>query len=322
MKSQGTAQDLPEAPGLYRLWMDLPTDTRMRVGALGEIVLPAGRYAYTGSARRGLRVRIQRHLRGDGPLRWHVDYLLRHATVIHVETYPDAEQTECALNAALLAWPETAIAVRRFGASDCRCPGHLIRTPRWMPAPLYAPARLPSGEPICVRLLRPDDAERLGRYFLGLSDRTKARYGPHPFDQATADAICASLDPRDMLRIVATTGAGDDETIIAYLLIKVGVRESDGKRYATLSIPLDPAECGALAPSVADAWQNCGVASAVMPVLITMARSVGIRRLVLWDGVIADNHLAQGFYRKWGFVKVGEFATSVLNFDMIAEIGA
>lgn len=326
MKGEGSRMpaddhDLPSAPGLYRLWFDLPSDVRVKVGALGEVDLLAGRYAYTGSARQGIRARVSRHLRSDAPLRWHIDYLMPHASVVHVEAHPGTSQSECALNAEPLRWPEAGIAVRGFGASDCRCAGHLIRMPLWMPAPLSAPATLPSGETIGVRLLRPDDAGRLGAYFLSLSDRTRSRYGPHAFDQQTADAICAGLDARDMLRIVATTGFDQEERIIAYLLVKLGVRASDGQRYAALGIELHPPECGALAPSVADAWHNRGVASAVMPVLITMARSVGIRRLVLWDGVIADNHLAQGFYRKWGFVKVGEFATSVLNYDMMAQIG-
>ncbi len=318
----GLVADLPDAPGLYRIWFDLEAQIHVRIGSPGEATLPEGRYAYTGSARGGIRARVARHLRADGVRRWHIDYVLPFGRVIAVEAHPHPAISECALNAETLAWPEIATAVRRFGASDCRCPGHLIRAPRWMPAPLYADVRAPSGDAIRVRLLRPDDAERLGTYFLGLSDRTRSRYGPHPFDRATAGAICEGLDPRDMLRVVVTAGTAPDEEIVAYLLVKLGVRESDGKRYAALGIELNPSRTAALAPSVADAWQNRGVASAAMPTLLAMARSVGVRRLVLWDGVIADNHLAQGFYRKWGFVKVGEFTTSVLNFDMVAEIGA
>jgi Uri superfamily endonuclease/GNAT superfamily N-acetyltransferase len=312
---------LPTSPGLYRLWFDLDADVRVRIGALGEADFPAGRYGYTGSAMRGIRARVSRHLHGEGPRRWHIDYLLPHARIVHVEAWPNATITECALNAESLQTPEAAYVLRGFGSSDCRCCSHLVRIPAWMPVPLRAEVRLSSGEIASVRLLRADDAARLGAYFLALSDRTKSRYGPHPFDQPTADAICASLDPRDMFRVVATVGSGPDEQIIAYLLVKLGVRESDGHRYAALGIRLEPSECAALAPSVADAWQNRGTGSAIMPHLLAMVRSVGVRRMVLWDGVIADNHLAQGFYRKWGFVKVGEFATSVLNYDMIAEIG-
>ncbi len=316
-----TADTLPDAPGLYRIWFDLHAPLDVRVGALGCLSLPEGRYAYTGSARGGIRARVARHLRADGPRRWHIDWVLPHGRIVCVESHPHPAVSECALNAEPLAWPGVETAVRRFGASDCRCAGHLIRAPRWMPVPLYSDARLTAGERLRVRLLRPDDEERLGDYFLGLSDRTRSLYGPHAFDRPTARAICAALDPRDMLRIVATMDGPRNEEIVAYLLLKLGVRESDGKRYAALGIKLDPSRTAALAPSVADAWQNRGVAGAVMPTLFAMARSVGLRRIVLWDGVIADNHLAQGFYRKWGFVKVGEFTTSALNYDMVADIG-
>ena len=311
---------LTSEPGLYRIWFDLEVPSPIRVGALGEIMFPEGRYAYTGSAKGGIRARVARHMRADGPKRWHIDYVLPHGRVITVEAHPHAAVSECVLSADPLAWPEVEIAAHRFGASDCRCAGHLIRMPRWMPVPLYADVRTPDGTAIRVRLLRPDDRELLGDYFTGLGERTRSRYGPHAFDRATARAICDGLDPRDMLRIVAAVGEPAEAKLVAYLLVKLGIRESNGKRYAALGIDLDPRATAALAPSVADAWQNRGVASAVMPTLLAMARSVGVRRLVLWDGVIADNHLAQGFYRKWGFVKVGEFMTSVLNYDMIAEI--
>src|SRR5438477_12711934 len=88
-----------------------------------------------------------------------------------------------------------------------------------MSDPWTAEGLLPSGEWILMRTLRPDDAARLGEYFAGLSAQTRARYGPHPFDQATADTICATLDPAEFLRMVALIPRGDEERIIAYLLL-------------------------------------------------------------------------------------------------------
>jgi Uri superfamily endonuclease/ribosomal protein S18 acetylase RimI-like enzyme len=314
------SETLPDAPGLYRLWFDLDQDVSVRVGARGEVSFAAGRYGYTGSARSGIRARVARHLRGGGALRWHLDYLLPHGRVVHVEAHPTPDMTECALNAQGATTPEASFPAPGFGSSDCRCRSHLVRVPRWMPVPLVAHVPLRSGQRAAVRLLGERDAAALGSYFVGLSDRTKSRYGPHAFDLATAQAICASLDPHDMLCVIATVGAGASERIIAYMLVKLGVRESDGARYAALGIPLSPPESAALAPSVADAYQNQGLGGAMFASVAAMARSVGVRRLVLWDGVIADNLLAQGFYRKVGFAKVGEFQTGVLSHDMIADL--
>src|SRR5437588_7285726 len=68
-----------------------------------------------------------------------------------------------------------------------------------LPDFLTATAQLRSGEPIAIRPLGSDDADRLVEYFGSLSAQTRARYGPHRFDEPTARAICASLDPADVL---------------------------------------------------------------------------------------------------------------------------
>src|SRR5438874_532035 len=79
-------------------------------------------------------------------------------------------------------------------------------------------ASLPSGEVICIRPLRADDNRRLGVYLAGLSDTTRSLWGPHPFDQATADQICASLDAAGTWRIVAIVPRDGEERIVAYVL--------------------------------------------------------------------------------------------------------
>jgi Uri superfamily endonuclease len=47
----------------YQLLIEVPRPVRCTVGRLGKIGFPAGRYVYTGSAKRALEVRIARHLR-------------------------------------------------------------------------------------------------------------------------------------------------------------------------------------------------------------------------------------------------------------------
>lgn len=118
----------PAAPEgwLYTLSLVLPRRRRIRVGALGTFVFPAGRYLYTGSARRGAAARIARHARRDKRLRWHIDYFRRFALLDGIRILPAAEATECELNRQALERPGARVPVRGFGSSDCPCPAHLV----------------------------------------------------------------------------------------------------------------------------------------------------------------------------------------------------
>lgn len=107
---------------VYQLDIVLAADARIAVGRLGEFLFPAGRYVYTGSARRNLDARVRRHLSRDKEQRWHVDYLLMAelAEVVGVRLFEDGE---CAVNQAT----EGVVVAPGFGASDCRsgCGSHL-----------------------------------------------------------------------------------------------------------------------------------------------------------------------------------------------------
>ena len=115
---------MPDRAVTYQLWLHLAVDTELTVGALGRCTFPAGWYAYTGSAKRGLRARLRRHSDPGAAktLRWHADYLLAcpHATVHYVSL---SAAPECAVNAAVGG----SLPCPGFGASDCRsgCGSHL-----------------------------------------------------------------------------------------------------------------------------------------------------------------------------------------------------
>ncbi len=113
--------------GVYVVVFVLGRATTLRVGRLGAFRLSAGRYAYVGSAQRGLAARIARHGKRAKPLRWHVDYLSRRARLEAAYAWPLAKPAECRLAAAVGRLSGAALAVPRFGASDCRCLGHLYR---------------------------------------------------------------------------------------------------------------------------------------------------------------------------------------------------
>lgn len=116
--------DIPPGAITYQLIIELARPARVVVGRLGEVSFPAGRYVYTGSARRGVEARVRRHLSPQKRLHWHIDYLLANprARVVEIRTSSDAE---CAVNQRT----HGDIVAAGFGASDCHsgCGAHLKR---------------------------------------------------------------------------------------------------------------------------------------------------------------------------------------------------
>ncbi len=74
----------------------------------------------------GLDARIRRHLSREKKLFWHIDYVLEHARIVEVWTHRGKRRLECAWAARVLAQPNARVIAKRFGASDCRCPSHLV----------------------------------------------------------------------------------------------------------------------------------------------------------------------------------------------------
>jgi Uri superfamily endonuclease len=134
------------------LILALPRSVTVRVGCLGRFPFPAGWYAYVGSARGpgGLAARLARHLRSTKPLRWHVDYLRACAWPAQVWYTVGTRRQECAWARTLARFPGASLPVPRFGASDCRCPAHLIYFAA--PPDLAAFART-AGEPVSQEML-------------------------------------------------------------------------------------------------------------------------------------------------------------------------
>jgi GNAT superfamily N-acetyltransferase len=187
---------------------------------------------------------------------------------------------------------------------------------------LMTTAALPSGETATIRPMQPDDIVCFITYLERLSAETRARYGPHPFDRKTAAAICATLDPEDILRMAAFVRAGGEERMIAYFLLMMGIREGDRRRYAAREDPLDAETDCTLAPSVADDYQDQGLGSQMMRHVLQCAARLGRKRVALWGGVQTSNLRAVHFYTKFGFRKVGEFYTDKDNDDMILDLEA
>jgi sugar fermentation stimulation protein A len=122
------SEDLSLSPGTYILILSLSQDRRLVIGMLGEQLFLAGHYAYVGSAHGsgGLAGRIGRHLRlrEEKPLHWHIDYFLQAAEICQVWWVESEEKLECVW--ALSLRSSGFIRIPDFGATDCRCGGHLL----------------------------------------------------------------------------------------------------------------------------------------------------------------------------------------------------
>jgi len=112
--------------GVYQLLIYLARSAHIRIGKKGTFRFPKGYYIYTGSAKRGLKARLERHLREEKKCFWHIDYLLDHASVKKVFLFLDDRLDECFLSRKMLKRSEAEVIVPKFGASDCNCPTHLV----------------------------------------------------------------------------------------------------------------------------------------------------------------------------------------------------
>lgn len=113
------------APGAYLLEIEL--DRSLAVTIRGAaLTLPAGRYAYAGSARGpgGIAARVARHMSRDKRPHWHIDQLTLATSKISALALPGG--SECELVRSLLD-RGARVPIPGFGSSDCRtCPAHLL----------------------------------------------------------------------------------------------------------------------------------------------------------------------------------------------------
>lgn len=109
--------------GVYILLIRLNDSQQISVGQLGAQHFSKGFYVYVGSALNGLEARVKRHMSRNKKHHWHIDYLLDKACLYDVVSIPTEKKLECTLAMAL---NKNLLCIRRFGSSDCKCPGHLF----------------------------------------------------------------------------------------------------------------------------------------------------------------------------------------------------
>jgi Uri superfamily endonuclease len=115
--------------GLYVLVLELKKNRKIKPGQLPETEFKRGTYLYVGRAKGGLRKRLERHLRKDKKLFWHVDYFLQAAKVKDIWARLSS-LNECRMVRQIRkSLKGSVIPLKKFGASDCRCQGHLLYLP-------------------------------------------------------------------------------------------------------------------------------------------------------------------------------------------------
>ena len=115
-----------EMGGIYLLMIRLHGPRWIQIGGRGHRFFLRGSYAYVGSARRGMSSRLNRHLKDEKRLHWHIDYLLRYAEIEVIVFGECASDRECALANEL---SRSFQSILGFGSTDCRCTSHLFFSP-------------------------------------------------------------------------------------------------------------------------------------------------------------------------------------------------
>jgi len=109
--------------GTYTLLIKVSENKKIPVGKLGKINFKKGFYVYVGSALNGLEKRVERHLRKEKKIYWHIDYLLGEAEIVKVIYAKTDARFECKIAKNL---ERNLDCIKKFGCSDCGCESHLF----------------------------------------------------------------------------------------------------------------------------------------------------------------------------------------------------
>lgn len=174
------------------------------------------------------------------------------------------------------------------------------------------------GEAVIFRPLVRDDSVSFGIFLDSLSEETRKKFGPHPINSEEAKNICNNLNYAEMLRLVVVNL---NKEIVGYVILSFLLRKSQVVRYKNYGIHLAPGKDACIAPVIADRYQNKGIGTKMLLKTLELARALGLRIIILWQGTQVSNTRAIHTYEKLGFKKNAEFERyGTVNCDMYLEL--
>lgn len=133
--------------GSYVVEFRLEDALSVSIGKLGAFRLDPGWYYYVGSAMGGLSARIIRHIKGEGKVRWHIDYVARELEPSRIWIFVTEIRLEGKIARHLSEKLECA--VPGFGCSDSRSSKtHLFFSPK----PICGMGIIDGHTPKCARI--------------------------------------------------------------------------------------------------------------------------------------------------------------------------
>jgi Uri superfamily endonuclease len=116
--------------GIYILEFHSSRSFSIELKKFRNIRFKKGFYYYIGSAQKNLNSRIERHLKKDKKLHWHIDYItsLPFIKIFEIKILPDfSKEFECRVVNYINVNYEASFPAKKFGNSDClNCHSHLI----------------------------------------------------------------------------------------------------------------------------------------------------------------------------------------------------
>ena len=114
--------------GVYALVLFVRKEFSSNVGSLRNVTFREGKYIYVGSALNSLEKRLQRHIKKEKKIHWHIDYLTssEHSSIEKILFLKTKSKLECKLSQNIAKLPNI-LPIRKFGFTDCKsgCKSHL-----------------------------------------------------------------------------------------------------------------------------------------------------------------------------------------------------
>lgn len=147
-------------------------------------------------------------------------------------------------------------------------------------------------------------------FFDGLSKDTRDQYGVTEPGEAIAQEWSQSIAMYGELRLVLHRGAGGAELfpgppLSGVVELSMDLTDADRERFGRWGVPLRQGAVMRIGICLADEDQGTGLAGALIPALRDLATRLDRRRMILWDGVLAENPRAIAFYERNGFRTAG-----------------